>query len=169
MSGWLQAFIVVATVAIVIQMAILVAMFILMRTTAQQFSRIASEFQAKTDPILVRASRILEDSEDRIANIMGDASEITRVARSQAQKVDRVFTEAVERLRMQIVRIDHVLTGTLEVIEEAGSKVRKTVWEPVHQASAVLKGIMAGLDFFRNQQRIRPNSDSEHQDEELFI
>jgi hypothetical protein len=169
MSGWLQAFIVVATVAIVIQMAILVAMFILMRTTAQQFSRIASEFQAKIDPILVRASRILEDSEDRIANIMGDASEITRVARSQAQKVDRVFTEAIERLRMQIVRIDHVLTGTLEVIEEAGSKVRKTVWEPVHQASAVLKGIMAGLDFFRNQQRIRPNSDSEHQDEELFI
>jgi hypothetical protein len=169
MSGWLQAFIVVATVAIVIQMAILVAMFILMRTTAQQFSRIASEFQAKIDPILVRASRILEDSEDRIANIMGDASEITRVARSQAQKVDRVFTEAIERLRMQIVRIDHVLTGTLEVIEEAGSKVRKTIWGPVHQASAVLKGIMAGLDFFRNQQRIRPNSDSEHQDEELFI
>jgi hypothetical protein len=169
MSGWLQAFIVVATVAIVIQMAILVAMFIQMRTTAQQFSRIAADLQARIDPILVRASHILEDSEVRIASIMADASEVTRVARSQAQKVDRVFTEAIERLRMQVVHIDHLLTGTLEVIEEAGSKVRKTIWEPVHQVSAVLKGIMAGLDFFRTQQRIRPNSDSEHQDEELFI
>jgi len=169
MSGWLEVFIVVASVAIVIQMAILLAMFLQMRATTQQLSRIASELQAKVDPILVRTSRILEDSEERIASILGDATEITRVARSQAQKVDRVFTEAMERLRIQIVRADHILTGTLEVIEEAGEKVRRTVWEPVHQASAVLKGIQAGLEFFRSQQRVRPHPDSEHQDEELFI
>ena len=151
MSGWLEVFIVVASVAIVIQMAILLAMFLQMRATTQQLSRIASELQAKIDPILVRTSRILEDSEERIASILGDATEITRVARSQAQKVDRVFTEAMERLRIQVVRADHILTGTLEVIEEAGAKVRRTVWEPVHQASAVLKGIQAGLEFFRSQ------------------
>jgi hypothetical protein len=169
MSGWLEAFIVVATVAIVIQMAILLAMFIQMRATVQQFSRLAAELQAKLDPILVRTSRILEDSEERIASLLGDASEITRVARSQAQRVDRVFTDAIERLRIQVVRADHILTGTLEVIEETGSRVRRTVWEPVHQASAVLKGIQAGLEFFRGQHRPRPHPDSEPQDEELFI
>jgi hypothetical protein len=169
MSGWLEAFIVVATVAIVIQMAILLAMFIQMRATVQQFSRLAAELHAKVEPILVRTSRILEDSEDRIASVLGDAAEITRVARSQAQRVDRVFTEAVERLRIQIVRADHILTGTLEVIEEAGARVRRTVWEPVHQASAVLKGIQAGLEFFRGQRHPRPHPNSEQQDEELFI
>jgi hypothetical protein len=101
---------------------------------------------------------------------MGDASEITRLARSQAQKVDRVFTDAVDRLRIQVVRADHILTGTLEVIEEAGSRVRKTVWGPLQQASALLKGLKVGLDFIRGQQqKRRAEPDSTTQDEELFI
>ena len=118
---------------------------------------------------LLRVNRILEDSEDRIASIMGDAAEITRIARSQAQKVDRVFTDAVERLRIQVIRADHILTGALEVIEDAGSKFRKTLWGPIHQASALLKGLKVGLDFIRGQQRRRAEPDSATQDEELFI
>src|SRR5271154_1254456 len=118
MSGWLEAFIVVATIAIVIQMAILLAMFLQMRVAIREFTRIAATLQARVDPILLRTNRILEDSEDRIRSIMGDAAEITRVARSQAQKVDRVFTDAVERLRIQMLRADIILTGALEVIED---------------------------------------------------
>jgi hypothetical protein len=125
-------------------------------------------FQARIDPILVRTNRILEDSEDRIASIMGDAAEFTRLARSQAQKVDRVFTDAVERLRIQVVRADHILTGALEVVEEAGSTFRRRLWQPFHQVSAVIKGLKAGLDVIRGQ---KPRRDAEPatQDEELFI
>jgi hypothetical protein len=167
MSGWLEAFIVIATLAIVIQMAILLAMFVQLRSAIGTFTRIASQLQARMDPILVRTNLILEDSEERIASIMGDGAEIARVARSQAQKVDRVFSDMVERLRIQVVRADHILTGALEVIEETGSTIRSKVWKPVHQASAVLKGIKAGLDFIRSGKR--PESDAATQDEELFI
>jgi hypothetical protein len=167
MSGWLEAFIVIATLAIVIQMAILLAMFVQLRSAIGTFTRIASQLQARMDPILVRTNRILEDSEERIASIMGDGAEIARVARSQAQKVDRVFSDMVERLRIQVVRADHILTGALEVIEETGSTIRSKVWKPVHQASAVLKGIKAGLEFIRSGKR--PESDAATQDEELFI
>jgi hypothetical protein len=167
MSGWLEVFIVIATLAIVIQMAILLAMFVQLRSAIGTFTRIASQLQARMDPILVRTNRILEDSEERISSIMGDGAEIARVARSQAQKVDRVFSDMVERLRIQVVRADHILTGALEVIEETGSTIRSKVWKPVHQASAVLKGIKAGLDFIRSGKR--PESDAATQDEELFI
>ncbi|HXX71440.1 MAG TPA: DUF948 domain-containing protein [Candidatus Acidoferrum sp.] len=167
MSGWLELFIAVATIAVVIQMAILVAIYLQMRATIQHFTRIAGQLQARVDPILVRTSRILDDSEDRIRSIMSNAAELTEIARSQAQKVDRVFTEAVERLRIQVVRVDQILTGTLEVIEEAGSTVRSKLWRPFHQASAILKGVKAGIDFIRGQQR--PEPDRTTQDEELFI
>jgi hypothetical protein len=89
------------------------------------------------------------------------------VARSQAQKVDRVFTDAVERLRLQIIRADQILTGTLEVIEDTGSTIRNKVWEPINKVSAVLKGVKAGIDFLRGQRR--PQPDAATQDEELFI
>jgi hypothetical protein len=168
MSGWLETFIVVATVAIVIQMAILLAMFLQLRNAIGTFTRIAQQLQARMDPILLRTNRILEDSEERLASIMGDGAEIARIARDQAQKVDRVFTDMVERLRIQVVRADHILTGALEVIEETGSTFRSKVWKPVHQASAVLKGIKAGLEFIRSGRRSDP-SDAATQDEELFI
>src|SRR5579863_5083803 len=151
MSGWLELFIVIATIAIVVQMAILLALFLQVQTAIRNFTKIATQFQARIDPILLRTNRILEDSEGRIASIMGAAAELTQLARLQAQKVDRVFTDALERLRIQVVRADHILTGTLEVIEEAGTAFRSKLWGPVQQASAVLKGIKAGLDFMRRR------------------
>jgi hypothetical protein len=168
MSGWLEAFIVIAAVAIVIQTVVLSTMAFQAKTALEKFNKIAGDMQAKIDPILTRTGRILDDSEDRIASIMGDAAEMTRVARSQAQKVDRVFTEAVERLRIQVIRADQILTGTLEVIEDAGSKFRRSVWGPIQQASALLKGLKAGLDTLRGQNH-RPESEAARQDEELFI
>jgi 5-hydroxyisourate hydrolase-like protein (transthyretin family) len=169
MSGWLEAFIVIAAVAIVIQTFIMVMMAVQTRASLERFNRIAGDLQSKIDPILTRTAHILEDSEDRIASIMGDAAEITRVARGQAQKIDRIFTEAVERLRIQVIRADQILTGTLEVIEDAGSKFRRSVWMPVQQASALLKGLKAGLDFLRGHNRGRSESEAARQDEELFI
>jgi hypothetical protein len=169
MSGWVEAFIVIAAIAIVTQTLILVMMAMQMRTAIERFNRIATDLQSKIDPILVRTSRILEDSEDRIASIMGDAAEITRVARGSAQKIDRVFTEAVERLRIQVIRADQILTGTLEVLEDTGTRFRKSLWEPVQQASAILRGLKVGLDFLRGQNRRSSQSESARQDEELFI
>jgi hypothetical protein len=143
MSGWVQAFIVIAAVAIVIQMAVLLGMFFQMKTAIEKFTRIATDLQSRIDPILLRSNRILEDSEDRIASIMGDAAEITRVARGSAQKIDRVF-------------------------EESGAKFRRTLWTPIQQASAILKGMKVAIDMLRGQNR-RPQPDAATADEELFI
>lgn len=168
MSAWLEVFIVIVSIAIVVQLVVLLAILFSFRTAIDRVLKLTADYQSKLDPILFRTNRILEISEEHISSIMTDAAEVTRVARSQAQKVDRVFTDAVERLRLQVVRADHILTGTLEVIDEAGSKFRRTLWGPVQQASAVLKGLKAGLDFIRGQQQ-RSDSQATTQDEELFI
>ena len=146
----------------------LVAMLFQLQAASETLRESPAQLQTRIDPILVRTNHILEDSEDRIRSIMGDAAEVTRMARSQAQKVDRVFTDAVERLRIQIIRADQILTGTLEVIEDAGSTIRDKVWDPINKVSAVLKGVKAGLDFFRDRRR-PPQPDAVTQDEELFI
>lgn len=43
MSGWLEVFIAVATIAIVIQMAILLAMFVQLQAAIKNFTRIATQ------------------------------------------------------------------------------------------------------------------------------
>jgi len=169
-SGWLEAFIVIAAVAIVMQMAILLALFLQVKAALAKLDRVTNDLQSKINPILIRVNRILEDSEERISSIMGDAAELTRVARTQAQKFDRVFTEAIERLRIQILRADIILTGALEVIEDTGSKFRDTLWGPVQKATAIIRGIKVGLDYLRRGQRQRSvDGEPATQDEELFI
>jgi hypothetical protein len=169
MSGWTEAFIVIAAVAIVMQMAIMLGMYLQFRDMNQHIKRVTTDLETRVNPILLRINRILDDSQDRISSIVGDAAEVTRIARGQAQKVDRVFTDAVDRLRVQVIRADHLLTGALEVLEDTGSKVRRTVTGPITQVTAVLKGIKVGLDFIRGQQHHRRRSDAPTQDEELFI
>jgi hypothetical protein len=166
-SGLVEAFIIIAALAIVLQAGILLVMAVQMKSSVERLLKLTNDLHSRVDPILARTARILDDSEDRISSIMGDAAEITRIARGQAQKVDRVFTDAVERLRLQVIRADQILTGTLEVVEDAGSKFKRNVWMPIQQASALLKGLKAGLEFLRSSNR--PKSDAVQQDEELFI
>jgi methyl-accepting chemotaxis protein len=168
MPVWVEVFIAVAAVAIVIQTVMLVSTLVLLRPVIENFQRMASDLQAKINPILSTTSRILDDSEGRIRSIMGDASEITQLARGEAQKVDRVVTDALERIRLQVIHADQIVTGTLEVIEETGDKVRRSVWGPVNQVSALLKGIKVGMDVIRGRQS-RGAGDGVPQDEELFI
>ena len=169
MSGWVEAFIVIAAIAIVMQMAVMVAMMLQVKKSLEHFTRLSTDLQGRIDPILSRTNRILEDSEGRISSVMGDTAEITRIARSQAQKIDRVFTDTIERLQIQVIRADQILTGAMEVVDEAGSKFRGTLWGPIRQASAVMKGIKVGLDMLRRHQGGIPESEAASQDEELFI
>jgi hypothetical protein len=111
---------------------------------------------------------LIEDAQPRVASAAADAAEIVHIARQQAERIDRVFAEAVDRLRMQVIRADQILTGALEEIEEAGSQIKRSVVGPVQEATAFLRGIKAGLDFLRSRGR-SPRSSRESVDEELFI
>jgi hypothetical protein len=112
---------------------------------------------------------LLDDTQPQISSMVADASHIVYLARGQAQKVDRVFTEAADRLRGQLVHADRILTGALEAVEDAGAQVRTSFWRPVRKASALVQGIKVGLDLLRSRRgRANPEEPLEHE-EELFI
>jgi hypothetical protein len=112
---------------------------------------------------------LLDDIQPRVSTMVANATEVTELARGQAYKVDRVFTEAVDRLRVQVIRADQMLTGFLETIEQTGSELKSTVWEPVRQASAMISGVKAGLEFFRGQRKESSARSRGAGEEELFI
>ena len=166
-DGWMIAIFIVITTAVVLQMLILGGMFLQFRQLSREVHQAVHEMQKKMDPLIFRVGRILENSEDRIGSIVSDAAEMTRLARGQAQQIDRVVSEALDRMRSQIIRADSIITGTLEAIEDAGLRLRRSVFGPLQQASAVLKGIRTGIDFIRGQRAGRGSPSQ--QDEELFI
>ena len=170
MENWLAPFVIVMAIALVLQTAVLVALFIQLRRTYQRVDRVLGDLQARMGPILTRVQIMLEETQPRISNMVADAAHVVYLARTQAQKVDRVFTEAADRLRSQLTHVDRILTGVMNALEDAGSGFRRSLWEPLQKASAVVHGIKAGLDFFRTRRR-RPQEEPVEpgQEEELFI
>jgi len=167
METWVAVFVIVAAVAIVLQATIMVAMFFQMRRTMERMERFTSELESRLSPILARVQILLEDTQPKISEMVADAAHVVYLARAQAQKVDRVFTEASDRLRGQLVRADRILTGALETVEDAGSKFSHNVWKPMQRVSAIVQGIKVGIDLLRSRRR-RPEEPLE-QEEELFI
>jgi hypothetical protein len=170
MQFWLEFFSIVAAVALVVQVVILTALFFQLRRTTENVNRLVGDLQSRVGPMLTRVQILLEDTQPKISSMVSDASHIVYLARGQAQKVDRVFTEAADRLRGQLLHADRILTGTLEAVEEAGTQFKHSFWRPVRKASALVQGIKVGLDLLRSRRnKSRGDEPREQQEEELFI
>lgn len=169
MQNWIPFFVIVAALAIVLQTLILGALFLQMRRLASRLESIANDLHSRVNPILGRIQVLVEDAQPVISSMIADAAEITNMARGQVQRADRVLTESLDRLRLQLIHADQILTGTLETIEETGVKLRRTVWGPVQSVAAVVRGIQTGLEFYRGRRRSPDSQPTEQQDEGLFI
>jgi uncharacterized protein YoxC len=172
MQFWLEFFCIVAAVALVVQVVILTMLFFQLRRTTENVNRLVGDLHTRVGPILTRAQILLDDTQPKISSMVTDASHIVYLARGQAQKIDRVFTDAADRLRGQLVHADRILTGTLEAVEDAGAKFSHSFWRPMQKASALVQGIKVGLDLLRSRRsRNRRSGDEprEQQEEELFI
>jgi hypothetical protein len=171
MENWMPFFVIVTALAVVLQAIILIALFVQLRRTAARVEQTLTDLNSRLSPILTRVQLLVEDVSPRISGIVADASELTRLARGQAQKVDRILSETLERLRLQLIHVDQIVTGTIEAAEEAGSHLRQTVWGPVVKATALVRGIQTGLEFFRSVRQKRETGEppSDQQDEGMFI
>jgi hypothetical protein len=171
MQVWLEFFSIVAAIALVVQVVILTALFFQMRRTSENVNRLVGDLQSRVGPILTRVQILLDDTQPKISSMVNDASHIVYLARGQAQKVDRVFTDAADRLRGQLLHADRILTGTLEAVEDAGMRFRSSFWRPLQKATALVQGIKVGLDLLRSRRggNSRRDEPREQQEEELFI
>jgi hypothetical protein len=161
-------FVIVAAVSLFIQMLIFGAMFLTIRRLGKRMEDVVDDLQRRVNPVLSRLQMLVEEAQPRISTMISDAAEITHVARNQVQRVDRVLTEGVDRLRMQLVHADQILTGALETVEETGARIRSSVWRPMQSVTALVRGIQTGLEFYRGRRR-HAEGMPEQQDEELFI
>ena len=173
MQFWLEFFGIVSAIALVVQVTILGALFFEAKRTMEKVNRATDDLNARVGPLLTRVQLLLDDTQPKITSMVNDASHVVYLARGQAQKIDRVVTDAADRLRGQLVHADRILTSALEAVEDAGIQMRRSVLQPVKKASALLTGIKVGLDILRSRRTtsgtVPPDEPSEQQEEELFI
>ncbi len=172
MPTWPGYFVVIIAVAFVLQTVILAAIFFQVKRSNEQMMRTVKDLHARIAPILTRVESLVSETQPRIVSMVTDASEVVRLARNQAQKMDRILTETLDRMREQINHVDQILTGAMETIEDTGSAFRRTMLGPIQQATAFIRGIRSGLEVLRSFRRPPAEasaSSPDPSDEGMFI
>ena len=172
METWLTILVGMVALALLVQAALLAGMFMVLSRLSLRMDEIGREVREGVLPVLARTTALIEDVQPRVASILTDSAEISRLARSQVQRMDRVLAEGAERLRLQLVHADQILTGALDSVEEASVQIRRgvrSVSRPLQGIIALIRGVQTGVEFYRGVRRPPTDGATETQDESLFI
>lgn len=176
----LTLFIAVTSVAVVLQMLILLAMFLAVRKLGARMEAVAGKVedtitvvQARALPIIDDAKAIqlnvknfLETAKPKIETIIDNASSVSTTTRTTLERFDVTANDAIDRIRLQVIRGDEMLTRTMDRVEETSEKVQHTVMSPVRQVSGIMQAISTGFGSYFNGQRRRRNGGPS---DEMFI
>ena len=162
-------FVVVAAVAIVVQMAVLFALYKALRQTSERMEGIAGRLEQQATPVLVTAAAILDDAKPKIAEITTNLAETSASVRSHVSDVGHATSEIVERARLQAARLDEFVISAANKVEATSDLLQTKVLSPMRRVRAIVTALNAGLTFFKSNRPPRRNSTGEVEDEEMFI
>ncbi|HEU5413928.1 MAG TPA: hypothetical protein VFW31_09235 [Candidatus Angelobacter sp.] len=170
MNTTVAIFVIVAAVAIVVQMGILIALYIGMRQAASRMEDIAGRLEKQTSPLLTTASAILEDAQPKIAEITSNLAESSATVRAHVSQMADATGEIVERARLQAIRMDDFVGSTMGKIEAASEILETKVLTPVRRVQGIISAVSAGLGVLRSSRPKRKAARAgAEQDEEMFI
>ena len=164
----LTIFIIIAAAAIVLQAFSMLGLYVAMRRIQGEVADLRADVTRRVDPLAESLTEIVSNSRDPLRSITADLAEVARVLRERTGSVDEVLDDLLDRFRLQVIRVDQTITDVLEKVDKTTTAVQRNIIGPVSEASAVLKGVQAGLDFFLSRRRESRVSDVP-QDEQMFI
>lgn len=180
MDDKLTWFIAVTAAAVVLQMVILLAMYLAMRKLGSRMEALAdkventtSVVQSRVLPLVDNAKAMqqqvkdfIENSRPKIQTIVDNVTSMSGTARTTLERFDVTANDAIDRVRLQVIRGDELLTRTMDRVEETSDKVQHSVMSPVRQVSGLMQAISTGVGAYFNQQKRRRNGG---QSDEMFI
>jgi hypothetical protein len=164
----LTIFIIIAAAAIVLQAFSMLGLYMTIRRIQGEVTGIRADVSRRIDPLAESLTEIVGNSRDPLRSITADLAEVARVLRERTGSVDDVLDDLLDRFRLQVIRVDQTITDVLEKVDKTTTTVQRNIIGPVSEASAVLKGVQAGLDFFLSRRREGRTRDVP-QDEQMFI
>lgn len=162
-----MVFIAVTAAAVLLQAGILAGMYFAMRKTSTKVEMLAEEVKTKVLPTAELAHSMMTELRPKIVTVVDNVSVSTSMMRAQLERVDATLTDIVDRTRLQVIRADEFVSGTMDKLEETREAVQRTVVSPVRHVSGLMHGVTAGVEAFFSRKR-EQNAMTVPQDE-MFI
>lgn len=172
MDEKLTIFIAVTASAVVLQMLILAGMYLTVRQIGAHLKSAADEVKSQAIPLLESGKamqadmkKMLETSAPKVDLVLDNAAAISTTAHAGLGRVESTLNDVLDRARLQVIRVDEMMTRAMDTVEDTSEKVAHSVTSPVKHASGLMHGISAGLGAYFGQKRQRNGAPSD----EMFI
>jgi predicted PurR-regulated permease PerM len=139
-SDWAVGALIVMAIALVVMATGQVVLALAAARLARQTGETVQQFRRDIQPIMEKAQKIAED-----------ASKTTSIALQQAQKISQLMDTTGRQVEQ-----------TMTILQDA-------VLGPVRHGTAVLAGVRAALEFFRNSSARSRRARREESEDALFI
>jgi hypothetical protein len=159
----LTVFVAVATVALLVQAAMLFGIYKSSRGLQQNAERLLP----KVETLVETSRRTIEDSRTQIIDIASKTGDILDSARKQLSRVDEVLEDASDRARVQLDRAELVLDDAMIRAQETVAFVHGGIMKPLREIQGVALGLRTALQFLMRGGRSDPTEATA--DEEMFI
>lgn len=170
MHGWttedtLIAITAVTSIGILIQACVVIAIFIAGRKALTKVTQLVEDAREHLTPVLATSRGLLEDVSPKIKVITTNLTEVSDALRHQSNKINSAVDEVVGRTRNQAARVDGIVTGTLDGINNATASIQEGISAPVRKVTGFVNGLRAALDVLLQRSR----TDHSTADRDLFI
>jgi len=165
---YLPIFIAVTAASVVLQAAILGAMFFAMRKTSSRVEQLAADLTTKVLPTAELVHSMVSELQPKIQSAVTDVSETAALVHSQLERFDVALNDIIDRTRLQVIRADEFVGRTLDRVEQTTEIMHRTVVSPVRQISALMQGLSVGFGSLFGTKRARRHGSPVPQDE-MFI
>lgn len=168
-SNLLTVFIAVTSVAIVLQMVILLGMYLKVKRVTDQAESIALDYHRRAVPLIENARDILADVTPKMKELSSNLTEASATLKKQAEVLGDTAIEIAVRARNKVVQADDMVTRALERVEKTTGAVQNSVLSPVRRVNGILQAISVGVGAFLNQKRDARDNNRRANDEGMFV
>jgi uncharacterized protein YoxC len=114
---------------------------------------IANIVEQRTGPILDKTKALLEELTPKVQSITQNVEEISYTVRTKVDELGVTVSQLNEtvqeingRTRMQVTRVDGIVTTALTATEEISYTVQQGIRAPIRQIAGVIAGVKAGVE-----------------------
>jgi len=119
----------------------------------KKIDSITDAFEQKTGPIIQKSNALLDELGPKARAIITNAEETSYTVRVKVDELantvdhlNRTVREINERSRVQISRVDGIVTDALTTTYEVSRTVQDSIKGPVRQIAGIVAGVKTGIE-----------------------
>lgn len=145
-SHLLMIFVGMVAAALTVQAIALIVMAVGAAKARKHGLEMAEDLKMKLLPLIAEAHAMVRDTSPKLKVITENLVETSHVVRAKAAEFDATMSDANDRARMQIARVDTMVGKTLTTTQELMATLENAVRVPVREVAGIVNGLKAGLD-----------------------